>query len=94
MLSENGALILKNKEIENTFNDSFGSIVENLDLDYWDDHSLLPTMGYDRIDNIKWYKNHLSIKNIKEKFESFCSFSFQAVFMEEVITVDIKRYDK
>ena len=86
MLSENGALILKNNEIENTFNDSFGSIVKNLGLDYWDDHSLLFL--------IKWYKNHLSIKNIKAKFESFCSFSFQAVFMEEVITVDMKRYEK
>ena len=37
MLSENGELILKNKEIANIFNDHFGSIVENLGLDHWDD---------------------------------------------------------
>ena len=58
MLSENGELILKNKEIANTFNDHFGSIVDNLGLDHWDDHSLSPTKGDDRIDNIiKRYKN-------------------------------------
>ena len=38
MLSENGELILKNKEIANIFNDHFGSNVENLGLDHWDDH--------------------------------------------------------
>ena len=45
-------------------------------------------MGSDRIDNIiKRCKNHPSIKNVKAKFNSFCSFSFQPVFMEEVKTV-------
>ena len=63
MLSENGELILKNKEIANTFNDHFGSIVDNLSLDHWYDHFQSPTMGSDRIDNIiKRYKNHPSIK--------------------------------
>ena len=52
MLSENGELILKNKEIANTFNGHFGSTVDNLGLDHWDDHSLSPTIGSDRIDNI------------------------------------------
>ena len=42
MLSENGELILKNKEIANTFNDHFGSIVDTLGWDHWDDHSLSP----------------------------------------------------
>ena len=40
MLSEHGELIVKNKENANTFNDHFGSIVNNLGLDHWDDHSL------------------------------------------------------
>ena len=72
----------------NTFNDHFRSTVNKLGLDHWDDHSLSPTMGSDRIDNIiKLYKNQPSIKNIKAKFNSFCSFSFQAVLMEEVKTV-------
>ena len=85
MLSENKELILKNKEIENTFNDHFGSIVDNLSLDHWDDHSLSPTMGSNGIDNIiKRYKNHTSIKNIKLKCNSFRSFSFQPVFVKEV----------
>ena len=88
MLSENWELILKNNEITNTFNDHFRSTVNKLGLDHWDDHSLSPTMGSDRIDNIiKLYKNQPSIKNIKAKFNSFRSFSFQAVLMEEVKTV-------
>ena len=47
MLSENGELILKNEEIANIFNDHFGSMVENLCLDHWDDHSLSPTKSSD-----------------------------------------------
>ena len=41
MLSKNGELILKNKEIANTFNDHFGSIVDSRGLDDLHDHSLL-----------------------------------------------------
>ena len=46
MLSENGESILKKKEIVNIFNGHFGSIVDNLSLDHWNDHSLSPTMGF------------------------------------------------
>ena len=49
MLSENGELILKSKETANTFNDHFGSIVDNLGLDHWDNNSLSPTKGFDRL---------------------------------------------
>ena len=52
MLSEKGELILKNKEIANTFNDHRGSLVDNPSLDHWDCHSLSPTLGSDRIYNI------------------------------------------
>ena len=55
ILSEHGELILKIRKIVNTFNDHFASIVDNLGLDDWDDHSLSPTMGSDRIDNVKEY---------------------------------------
>ena len=88
MISENGELILKNKEIANIFNDHFGSIVDNLGLDHWDDHFLSPTKGNDRIDNIiKRYKNHPSIKNIKAKFNSVRIFSFQPFSGDDVKTV-------
>ena len=88
MLSENGELILKSKEIANIFNDHFGSIVENLGLDHWDDHSLSPTKSSDRIENIiKLYKNHPSIRNIKANFNSVCIFSFQPVCVDAVKTV-------
>ena len=54
----------------------------------FNDLSLSPTMGSDRIDNItKRYKNYHSIENIKAKFKSFRSFSFHPVCMEEVKTV-------
>ena len=39
MLNEDGELILRNKEIAITFNDYFGSIVENLNLEHWDEDS-------------------------------------------------------
>ena len=39
VLNKDGELILKNKEIANTFKDYFGSIVENLNLEYWDKDS-------------------------------------------------------
>ena len=77
MLIENGELILNNKKIANTFNDHFISIVYNLDLDHWDDHTLSPMTGSNRIDN------HASIKNIKAKVNSFHSFYFQPLFMKE-----------
>ena len=94
MLSENGELILKNKEIANTFNYHFGSIVDNIGLNHWDDHYLSPTKGDGRIDNIiKRYKNHPSIKNIKAKFNSVRIFSFQPVSVGDVKTVirDLKK---
>ena len=77
MLKENGELILDNKKIANTFKDHFRSIVYNLCLDHWDDHSLSLMTGSDRIDN------HASIKNIKAKVNSFHCFYFQPVFMKE-----------
>ena len=94
MLSENGKLILKDKEIVNTFNDHFGSIVDKLGLDRWNDHSLSPMKGDDRIDNIiKRYKNHPSIKSIKAKFNSVCMFSFQPVSVDDIKAVirDLKK---
>ena len=88
MLSENGELIPKNKEIVNISNYHFGFIVDNLGLDHCDDDFLKLTEGSDRIDNIiKQYKNHPSIKNIKAKFNSVRSFPFQPAFIEEVKTV-------
>ena len=39
VLNENRELVLKNKEVLNSFNDHFGSIVGNLSLDHREDHS-------------------------------------------------------
>ena len=69
MLTENGELGLKNSKVAETFNEYFGTIVEVLDLYSWKDNSelLSNTKSFDRINNIvKKYRNHPSIKNIKE----------------------------
>ena len=70
MLNEDGELILKNKEIANTFNDYFGSIVENLNLERWVEDSNSNSVINHRNnvnDIIKKYNNHPSIKIIKKK---------------------------
>ena len=88
MFSENGEIILKNKEIANIFNDYFESIVKHLGVNHWDDHSLSPRKNSDRLENIiKQYKNHPSTRNIKANFNSVCIFSFQPVCVADVKTV-------
>ena len=39
VLNKDWKLILKNKKIENNINDYFSSIVENLNLEHWDEDS-------------------------------------------------------
>ena len=39
MFSENCELIVKNQDIANTFNDYFGSIVENVNIFQWNEHN-------------------------------------------------------
>ena len=48
ILSENGDLILKNDKIANTFNDYFGSIVENMNLYHWDDETFSTSKDSDK----------------------------------------------
>ena len=85
ILNENGNLILKNEEIAKTFNDYFGSIVENLNLHYWEDKNSVPSNSSNKInDIIKNFENHPSIYNIKTKYRGISKFSFQPVTIEEV----------
>ena len=78
-------MILKNKEIAKTFNDYFGSIVENLNLHYWEDKIRVPSNSSNKInDIIKNFENHPSICNIKTKYRGISKFSFQPVTIEEV----------
>ena len=88
MLSENGELILKNKEVANIFNDHIEFIVENLGLDHWNYHSVSPTKSSDWIENIiKRYKNHPTIRNNRANFNSVYIFLFQPVCVDDVKTV-------
>ena len=80
-----GNLILKNEEIAKTFNDYFGSIVENLNLHYWEDKNSVPSNSSNKInDIIENFENHPSIYNIKTKYRGISKFSFQPVTIEEV----------
>ena len=87
VLNEDGELILKNKEIANTFNDYFGSSVENLNPEHWDEDSNSYSVINHRNnvkDIIKKYINHPSIKNIKKKYKNINKFSFRPVTTDEV----------
>ena len=87
MLNKDGELILKNKEIAKIFNDYFGSIVGNLNLEHWDEvsnsHSVINHRNNVN-DIIKKYINHPSIKNIKKKYKNINKFSFLPVTSNEV----------
>ena len=87
MLNEDGELILKNKKIANTFNDYFGSIVENLNLEHWDEDSYSYS-GINHRNNVKYiikkYSNHPSIKNIKKKYKNINKNSFRQVTTDEI----------
>ena len=87
MLNEDGELILKNKEIATTFNDYFGSIVENLNLESWNEDSNSNSVINHRKnvnDIIQKYNNHPSIEIIKEKYGNINKFSFRPVTTDEV----------
>ena len=93
LLNEDGELILKSKEIANTFNDYFGSIVN---LEHWDEDSNSYSVINHRNnvkDIIKTYINHPSIKNVKKKYKNIKNFSFRSVTTDEVKNVikDLKR---
>ena len=72
ILNEKSNISFKNKEIANTFNEYFGSIVESLGLDMRTEGAtnVLPSCtGDDSIDNILIkFVNHPSIKTIKHNF--------------------------
>ena len=75
MLTGNEELVLKNNETLGK-NEYLGTIAEDLDLHYWKDNSVLlsNTKCFDRIDNIKKYKNHLSIKTSKSNCKGLVLF--------------------
>ena len=86
----------KNKESASTFNDYFGSIVENLNLEHWDEDSNSYS-GFNHRNNvkdiIKKYINYPNINDIKKKYKNIKKFSFRPVTTDEVKKVikDLKR---
>ena len=80
MLNENGKLLLKDKDIADTFNEYFGSNVESLDLYKWE--SEISDLGLNESNRnyldttIRKYKNHRSMQMIKQSFRIPKKFSF------------------
>ena len=83
MLNENGELLLKDKDIADTFNEYFGSICESLDLYKWESEITdfgLNDSNQDYLNiTIGKYEKHLSIKLIKQNFRISRKFSFEPV---------------
>ena len=96
MLNENGELLLKDKDIADTFNEYFGSIVESLDLYKWESEITdlgLNDSNQDYLDiTIRKYEKHPSIQMIKQNFRISKKFSFEPVSKDEVkkIIKDLK----
>ena len=96
MLNENGELLLKDKDIADTFNKYFGSIFESLDLYKWESEITdLGLIGFnkDYLDiTIRKYEKHLSIQMIKQNFRISKKFSLEPVSKDEVkkIIKDLK----
>ena len=96
MLNENGELILKDKDIANTFNEYFGSIVESLDFYKWESEITdlgLNDTNQDYLDiTIRKYEKHPSIQMIKQNFRISKKFSLEPVSKDEVkkIIKDLK----
>ena len=90
VLNKDGELTLKNKEIANTFNNYFGSIVENLNLEHWNEDSNSNSVINHRnnVTNIiKKYNSCPSIKNIKKTYKNINKFSFRPVTIAEAMKV-------
>ena len=83
ILNENGELLLKDKDIADTFNEYFGSIVESLDLYKWESEITdlgLNDSNQDYLDiTISKYEKHLSIQMIKQNFRISKEFSLEPV---------------
>ena len=96
MLNENGELLLKDKDIADTFNEYFGSIVESLDLYKWESEITdlgLNDSNQDYLDiTIRKYEKHPSIQMIKKNFRISKKFSLEPVSKDEVkkIIKDLK----
>ena len=83
MLNENEELILKDKDIADTFNEYFGFIVESLDLYKWENE--ISDLGLNDSNqdylNITIYKNekHPSIQWLNRILEFLRSFHFNFI---------------
>ena len=80
VLNEKDDNIFKNKEITNTFNEYFGSIVEWLDLHIWTEGSSNILLSYTSDGGI----NHPSIKTIKQNFNITTKFLFKHVSVNDM----------
>ena len=96
MLSENEELLLKGKDVADTFNEFFEFIVESLGLYKWESEISdlgLNDSNQDYLDiTIRKYEKHPSIQMIKKNFRISKKFSLEPVSKDEVkkIIKDLK----
>ena len=83
MVTENGELIMKTQDIVNTFNDYFGSFVENLNSFQRKEH-----YGEIHLKNVETiienFKNHPSCKIVKKLFKNHTTYTFRHPVTDEV----------
>ena len=88
MLNENEELLLKDKDVADTFNEYFGSIVGSLDLYKWESEISdlgLNDSNQDYLDiTVRKYEKHPSIQMIKQNMRIPKNFSFQLVSKDDV----------
>ena len=87
VLNGSGELVLKNKEIADTFNTYFGSVVDNLNLQHWNESFDMPLIGVRSKDLnyiINKYSNQPSTKIIKDNLRNAKKFAFQLGSTEDV----------
>ena len=74
-MNEKGEIIFKNKEIANTFNKYFGSIIESLNLHIWTETSSDVPPSYTSDNGLEKILiklvNHLSIKKYQIKLKYY-----------------------
>ena len=88
MLTKNEELLLKDKDVADTLNEYFGSILESLDLYEWEGEISdldLNDSNQDYLDIIiRKYEKHPNIQMVKQNFRIPKKFSFQLVSKDEV----------
>ena len=82
ILVEKEEVLRKDSKISDTFNNYFVNITDELGIYNWGN---IPQNCLDITEKIKYFKNHPSIKTIKNKFRKSFSFKFEFVSADKIL---------